>query len=416
MRRLSAFIPALLALWISAATVPTPAPAQTPAAAAGTTEKPEVFSEIDEILADLSKITGLAAPKHVASDTISKDGLKAFLDARIKEVVKPEEIRAEEITLKRLGLVPNDFDLKKMTVDLLTEQAAAFYDYQKKKLFIIDSSGALTQRPVMVHELAHALADFHFNLEKFIKRGKNDDASVARQAVMEGQATWLMSEYILFKMGTSLRKAPEMADAFNQVGGSGAGQGMFPVFDSSPLYLRESLLFPYTKGFSFQQEVLKKFGDQGFKEVFLNPPASVQQILHPEKYFAKVLPTKPRLPKRSAKGFESLIEGGVGELEHQILLRLYAEDQVDLAAKWRGGQVKILENRKTKKFLTLYASEWETEADAQAFFTAYKKILQGKLKNVTITRETPTSLDATSDDGAVEVRLDANRLTSAEGL
>ncbi|MBL8211732.1 MAG: hypothetical protein JNK87_13515 [Bryobacterales bacterium] len=391
MRRLSHAV-LLFAFWMNGAAVAQEAVGAKPS------QSPQLFEEIGEILGDLSKITGLPAPKTVASDTISKDGLKKFLEDRIKELVKPEEIRAEETTLKKLGLVPADFDLKKMTVDLLTEQAAAFYDYQKKKLFVIESGNGggpdFTQRPVLVHELAHALADVHFNLEKYILKGKNDDAAVARQAVMEGQATWLMSEYMLFKMGTSLRKAPEMADAFNQVGG--AAQGGFPVFDSSPLYLRESLLFPYTKGFAFQQAVIQKYGDRGFREVFTNPPASVQQILHPEKYFAKVVPTKPKLPKAKTKGYEGLIEGGVGELEHQILLRLYAEDQVELATKWRGGQVKILENRKTKEVLMLYASEWETEADAKAFYDAYQRILKGKKQE------------------KAEVRVDGRVVTSVE--
>lgn len=377
--------------------------------------KPELFQEIDEILADLGKITGLKPPKRVASDTISKEGLKRFLEDRIRELVKPEEIRAEEITLKKLGLVPADFDLKKMTVDLLTEQAAAFYDYQKKKLFIIDSAGALMQRPVMVHELAHALADEHFDLEKYIFKGKNDDAAVARQAVMEGQATWLMSEYILFKMGTSLRKAPEMADTMNQVGGS--AQGMFPVFDSSPLYLRESLLFPYTKGFSFIHAVIQKYGDRGFSEVFQNPPVSAQQILHPEKYFAKVTPARPPLPKAKLKGYEELVEGGMGEFEHQILLRLYAgEEHAPLAARWRGGQVRVMENRKAGRTVLLYASEWENAETARAFFKHYRKVIEGKLKPARFLTENAAGFSGDSPQGTFRVWLDGARVSSIEGL
>ena len=104
-------------------------------AAASQSAKSPLFDEIEEILAQLSEITGWKAPKKVDSDTITKDGLKGFLESRMKEVVKPEEIRAEEVSLKLLGLVPQEFDLKKTTVDLLTEQAAAFYDYTRKKLF-----------------------------------------------------------------------------------------------------------------------------------------------------------------------------------------------------------------------------------------------------------------------------------------
>src|SRR5437764_26039 len=95
--------------------------------------------------------------KHpVPCDFISKDKINTFLNQRVKEVAKPEEIRAEELTLKKFGLVPEDFNLARNTVDLLTEQAAAFYDYDKKKLFITESTPAETQEPVLAHELSHA--------------------------------------------------------------------------------------------------------------------------------------------------------------------------------------------------------------------------------------------------------------------
>ena len=141
----------------------------------------------------------------------------------MKDNARPEEIRAEELTLKKFGLVPQDFDLAKNTVDLLTEQAAAFYDYNKKKLFITESTPSDTQEPVLAHELSHALADQNFNLARFIRQArKSDDGSTARLAVMEGQATWLMSEYMARKSGQSLK---ELARARRQYEPPGRRRG-----------------------------------------------------------------------------------------------------------------------------------------------------------------------------------------------
>ncbi|MBI3680526.1 MAG: hypothetical protein HY235_09035 [Acidobacteria bacterium] len=395
----------LIALWVSGAR------GQTAAAPA----RPDLFRQIDEILVELSKITGWKPPRKIHSDTITKEGVKQFLEDRIKDVVKPEEIRAEEIALKKLGLVPPDFDLRKTTVELMTEQAAAFYDYRKKKLFVLESNATLMQKPVLVHELAHAIADAHFNLEKYIFKGKSDDAAVARQAVMEGQATWLMSEYLMSKMGASLRSAPEMADVMNRM--AGASGGMFPVFDSAPLYLRESLLFPYTKGFTFQQAVVVKLGNPGFSEVFRNPPASSQQILHPEKYFARIQPARPLLPKVELRGWDELIAGGLGELDHEILLRQYAgETEARLARKWRGSQFRVLERKKHEQFVLLYSSEWEDPKSAQEFFRLYRRVLAGKWKKLQVSRESETELAGAGDDGAFRTRLDGTRVTSMEGL
>src|SRR5207245_9748174 len=112
------------------------------------------------------------------------------------EVAKPDEIRAEEMTLKKFGLVPPDFNLAKNTVDLLTEQAAAFYDYDKKKLFITESTPSDSQEPVLAHELSHAIADQSFNLAKFLRqRRKSDDGATARPAVMQGKAPWTRAAY-----------------------------------------------------------------------------------------------------------------------------------------------------------------------------------------------------------------------------
>ena len=66
---------------------------------------------------------------------------------------------------------------------------------------------------MLAHELAHAIADQNYNLGKFIRQGrKSDDGSTARLAVMEGQATWLMSEFLARKMG-------QIAEGFAGAGG-----------------------------------------------------------------------------------------------------------------------------------------------------------------------------------------------------
>ena len=170
-------------------------------------------------------------PLHhpVPCDFITKEKINEFLKKRVKDVASPEDIRAEELTLKKFGLVPQDFDLAKNTVDLLTEQAAAFYDYDKKKLFITESTPSENQEPVLAHELSHALADQNFNLAKFIRQGrKSDDGATARLAVMEGQATWLMSEYLARKSGQSLKDSPELVAMMSNMSESGGGQ--YPVY------------------------------------------------------------------------------------------------------------------------------------------------------------------------------------------
>src|ERR1700720_106434 len=235
-----------------------------------------LFSEIGAMEQSLAQITGLRFMRDVPYAVIDKNQLRIFLELRMKEAVKPAELRAEELTLKMLGLIPSDFDLRQNTVDLLTEQAAAFYDYNKKKLFVLKgSSGGVEERTALVHELAHALADQHFHLSKYIREGAHsDDGSTARLAVMEGQATWLMAAYLAKQNGGPAEVPDRMLDLMTESIQSSARE--YPVFSKAPLYIRESLVFPYAGGMLFQNAVFQKLGRQAFSEVFRRPPASTQ--------------------------------------------------------------------------------------------------------------------------------------------
>ena len=377
------------------------------------------FESIPELTSDLAHITGLKPLKKVQYDMMNREDLKRFLDRRVKEELKPEEVRIEELSLKKLGLVPQDFQLASTMVDLMAEQAEAFYDYRRKKLFLVEGENDASpiQKAALLHELAHALADQHFQLEKFIRRGKTDDSALARAAVMEGQATWIMYEWMASKAGQSLRKTPALSAMVGSR--SAAMTSQYPVLGSAPLYVRASLLFPYTEGMRFQQAVVEKMGEAGFAEVFRNPPLNSQQILHPDKYFEHVIPVEAKLPVVARhEDYKQLLEATIGEFDHSVMLEQYGGRQIadELAPKWRGGALRLLENKKDKHVVLLYASEWATPGDARKMFDAYKTILKGKWKTLSYVKQTDDLLEGNGDDGSFRVRLEGSRLTSVEGL
>ena len=375
-------------------------------------------AQIAPLAAQLTEISAMPLRHPVPCDFITKAKINEFLNKRVKEAAKPEDLRAEELTLKKFGLVPPDFDLAKNTIDLLTEQAAAFYDYDKKKLFITESTPSETQEPVLAHEIAHAIADQNYNLSKYIKQGrKSDDGATARQAVMEGQATWLMSELMARKMGQSLKDSPSLLATMS--GASEEADGQYPVFDKSPLYLRLTLVFPYTKGMLFQNAVYERDGQKGFAEVFLKPPVSTQQILHPRKYFDGVKPTDPDVPDpHLPKGYKSLVGGSLGELEVGVMLEQYAGKSraEEIAPHWRGCSFELMENKKAGRVVLLYALELDTEEAARQYFAAYREQLAKKWKQITVTSEAADAVSGTGDDGRFELRRKGALVTSVEGM
>jgi hypothetical protein len=393
----------VLTAWLLVA----PAPAQ------------ELFTNIGHIKDGLAAITGLKFKRDVPYALISKDQLHRYLEQRLRETMKPEDTRAEELTRKMLGLVPADFDLRKNTLDLLTEQAAAFYDYNQKKLFILEGSGGGDEeRVALVHELAHALADQHFHLAKYIHEGlRSDDSATARQAVMEGQATWLMAAYISREGGGKPEVPQAVLELMKQsIEGSAAQQ--YPVFSQAPLYIRESLVFPYAEGLMFQDAVYRKLGQEAFSEVFLRAPSSSGQILHPERYLGHggaVIPNLPPLP--DARQFRKLADGSLGELDFRVLISQYTTpaDGEALAVHLAGGSYELFEHKREKFPVLGVASMWDSPDSARMYFEQYRKVMQGKWKKLEITKETADLLEGRGDSGYFRIWMNGMTVNQIEG-
>jgi hypothetical protein len=380
--------------------------------------KDPVFQQINSIVAELAKISGLAEVHPVPYGRMTKPQLRKFLAKRIKKTLRPEEIRADETALKMFGLVPQDFDLKKSTIDLLTEQAAAFYDYDKKKLFLLNESSFSDEIDTLAHELSHALADQHFALEKFMDdNSEDDDANLARTAVVEGQASWLMFAYSLYRNHEPPPPSRQMLiDAFQ---GDAVDNSQYPVLKASPIYIQQSLLFPYSQGTLFFDAVYRRDGKQSFSEVFTAPPADTMQVIHPDRYFAHQESTRPRLPViplNSGNRVQS--EGSVGEFDHEMLLWEYFDEKEakELSPHVLGGQYKIVNDSVGQRPVLLYSSEWDSPQTARRYFAAYDHILQSKWKSDSIEKSTGTLLAGHGDSGYYIVRLKGPVLTSIEGI
>jgi hypothetical protein len=368
---------------------------------------------------ELGDITGFRVVKRLPFQMVTKEEVNHFLTAQIRRSVKPSEIRAEEITLRKFGFVPAGFDLKKTTIDLLTEQAAAFYDFHRRKLFISDWANRSMRDEALSHELAHALADQNVSIRRFLGHGSDEsEESLARETVVEGQASWLMLELAARREGHSL-KDPETAAEFLR-DRTDTPDSAYPVFSGAPLYIRATLMFPYEQGEKFQQAVFLKLGQPAFRRVFEHPPTSTAQVLHPERYFADTPSTTPKLPK-PAPGSKSFVGGTLGELDHVLLLRQYVDSgtAATLGPKLKGAAYRIDESKPrpgSDRMTLVYASEWDSPEAAAQYFRAYARVLRGKWKSVEPSRDDATTFAGKSDDGYFLVTLDGSTVLSREGF
>ena len=378
-----------------------------------------VFKQIDGIVQTLSDITGMQEVHPVPYGRMSQPELRKFLAHRLQTTLKPKEIYADELTLKLFGLVPADFDLKKSTVDLLTEQAAAFYDYREKRLFLLDVSSFASEETTLAHELAHALADQHFNLEKFVDSdSEDDDENLAHSAVVEGQASWVMLAFQRKREGMPGTPSPDQLATVLQSAESASPS--YPVLDASPLYIQQSLLFPYTEGTRFFSAVYSKLGKSAFRAVFAEAPTDTAQIYHPDLYFSHVKPARPEAPRPEFKGGETEIAtGSLGEFDHRMLIWQFngKSKALALSPHARGGEYRIVGTGKKHKQIVLeYASVWDSEAAASEYLAAYKQALRKKWKACDPTTDTPDLFSGTGDTGYFVVRRTGQMVTSVEGI
>ncbi len=375
-----------------------------------------VLARIDDMRRDVERIMGLQALRPIPHDVLSREQINALVTERIDEDGNAEDLRQEELFLEVFGFVRPGFDLGAEVVNTLTEQATALYDYKSKKLYLSTWTPDDMLEFALVHELAHAIADQHFNLGKYVGKSKSADGDLARSAVIEGQASWVMTEWVMQQSGRSLLTNNSLAAA--AAGASRFEVASYPVFSSQPLYMQASMLFPYTDGLLFMQAALREFGQEGMSRPFELAPLSTQHILAPETYFEGREPVKPDLPKWRSKGFERTSRGDIGQHDHLVLIRQYVGDRAAerIAPRWRGGRYEILQNESRSRAVLRYASEWADPAAAKRFFGLYRRVLEGKSDRFALTVDSASRLEGEGDRGRFVVELDGSRVRSLEGL
>ena len=243
-----------------------------------------------EVLKQTSEIRELPILRPVKSGAESRAAIERMLIKNLNERTTPAEMHAAEVSLRKFGLAPSDFEYRPFIIKLLVEQVAGYYDPKGQEFHLADWLELEGQKPVMAHELAHALQDQHFNLRRFEKWPDGDsDAELAAHALIEGDATLAMNLY--------LAKNPLDALAFGRSLLTGVSTEQY---DQAPRAIRESLIFPYLQGSIWATQIYKRGGWQMVSSAFTRLPLSTEQILHPEKYFKYERPVKVVLPDVSS--------------------------------------------------------------------------------------------------------------------
>jgi hypothetical protein len=395
----------------------------------------QLFALVDQLMQFSSQETGLPIKSPVKRQLTSRAAVDAYFRDRFNDDEGAKRLQRGEIVLKKFGLLDKDFDLKPFLLVLLNDQIEAYYDSKTKTVNLLDWVSVDDQKPVLAHELTHALQDQYVNLEKWsdqtppdvstnnkgdIDHLAKDEMDTAREAVAEGQATAVMMDNILKPMGKSLLKDPEVVDFIKQ---QMDGPGNSPVMARAPLLLSESLLFPYREGLSFEQDL---WMDEGQKAAFAgaldHPPTSTWEIINPrefEKSKTPMIPIMPDIHLLVDKDYKPYDIGQVGELDLHILTQLFGGDNAarDLTPAWDGGiywagqrrsATTAAEQASTKSISFFYLSAWKNTATAQAFSQLYAESLGRKYSGLHRDDVAERTTPADAPSGTVEQIFDTN--------
>jgi hypothetical protein len=396
-----------------------------------------LIAATDEVLKETSTLRELSIVRPVQSSTQSRAEIERAVVKNLDEDTSAADLHAAEVTMKKLGLAPPDFQYRALMIRLLTEQVAGYYEPRTRQFHLADWIDAEGQKPVMAHELTHALQDQHFDLRRFEHWPKGDsDAELAAHALIEGDATLAMVMYV--------SSSPMRALTFlKSLGSMGVNT---KEFDQAPRVIRESLLFPYQEGLNWTRSLYKEGGWSKVSQAFTTLPQSTEQIMHPEKYFAHEAPVKVTLPditgllnessrplmksappvsaggSRTPVTWKRIASDVNGEWGTYLLLDQFVKSATEshrAAAGWAGDSYAVYESSKGQSiFISVLA--WDTTNDAREFFDAYRQRVNLRYPNAqphpSEAPDRPAAIASwKTDEGAVALNWSESRVVIIEG-
>lgn len=428
-------------------------------------ETQKLFDEVDRIFAFVSEDTGLPQKSPVKKRIVSRQEVASYVEDQLNKDESAKRLERSELVLKKFGLIPRDYNLHKAFVKLLQDQVAAFYDPKTKSVNLLDWVPLDQQESVVAHELTHAIQDQNFNLLKYEKEKLTDppptqldvsEAEVAaderggaREAVVEGQAMVVMMDYFLREQGTSVADAPSLVDAMKH-GMETSDQSI--AMAEAPLFLKDSLTFPYFYGLDFSRYLLQAQRERGdatrpgsdhvrltreqkeraFRAPYTNPPATSWDVMNPEA-FARGERIAPMAIARFSpilKGkFERYDAGAIGEFDVHLLAKQYVDAATAdrIAPQWRGGYYFAVHPLAAAaapapprdRLNLIYASRWKDAAAARDFADIYARGLGQRYISAQPDQTVPAASTIrrwNTEEGPVTIEVQDDYVFALEGF
>ncbi|UCF68135.1 MAG: hypothetical protein JSV80_02210 [Acidobacteriota bacterium] len=340
-----------------ASIVVTPAETREPSGPKPSPSNEPVEAELAALVQQLVELRELPLKKPVQFERMSAFRAREAMAEQLERDLSDEEAELQAQLLSGLGLIPDDYPLKQALLDVIEEQLAGFYDPEKEQLVLVHAAAgspaeqaglnqALMRRLTLIHELAHALADQHFDLENMLHEPvekRRDDQLLARRALAEGDATFVSLLDMLESQGLPI--SPETfpdAAMLRSMGSSSIDSGLFPAYEDAPEFIRSLLAEPYLLGLMLVVDTWREGGWPAVNALWRSPPASSEQLLHPERRSDQ--PVAVSLSEMVSEPWKLATSSELGELGIKMWLALELDEQTAARAAegWDGDRAGML--------------------------------------------------------------------------
>jgi hypothetical protein len=351
--------------------------------------------------AAVERATGLTFKRPPVVARRTREQVVSYIVNKLDQDMPPAELEGLHAAARLFGFVADTLDLRRTLLAVLGEQVAGYYDPDSQTLYVAaDVADSFMLRTTVAHELVHALQHQYVRVDSIIRLKGQNDRRTAGAAVLEGQATLAQTILMMPELEGQLASLPSF---WAQRTALETQQAQMQAYAGAPLWLRETLLFPYLAGADFVRAHLLANPDAPPFDAAM--PASTEQILHYERYAAGDAPTELRF---SADGDAPVRhEDGLGEFEIRLLFQVLLNDAAGLRAAalaqgWDGDRYQVIRAGPAADALVWY-SVWDDAAAADRFARSLERAWP---RRTTVDRATRrTRIERLTIGGRPAVRL-----------
>ncbi len=374
----------------------------------------------DAMAEEVQELRGLEWKRPFMRRLIAREDVSKFLRRDMERELPPEEAETMVRVMSEFGMIAKGTNLYDIFLQFLEGGAAAFYKPDTGTFYLIEGKNDAGDRPIVFHELVHALEDQHFGLDLMQQAfEENSDGGMGVKALIEGSADLFQDKYH--------KLHPEDVEAMTaaQKNNPELLQRQMRMMVQVPAFLIAAMgFYPYKNGSAYLRKIDATSGS-AVDAVFANPPVSTEQVLHPERHGVDYPHAVAAADVGGVlgDGWEVLDDDIMGELFTGLLLTSlrwghtgipsvmammdmqtqgvgFKAPMKSAVEGWDGDRYVASIDRANDRVCVVWTSMWDSADDAMEFAKVYGGLL-GKRVTGQKSDASSKSIRFTGEDGAV---------------